>query len=73
MMVGGRLPVISTGKMRTCIVVIVVRRLNQPTENEMTEYDEGYEDGYADAWAQLEAWYGIDDEGWDWYVVGEDE
>jgi len=39
----------------------------------MTEYDEGYEDGYADAWAELEAWYGIDDEGWDWYVVDEDE
>ena len=39
----------------------------------MTEYDEGYEDGYHDAWAELEAWYGIDDEGWDWYVVDEDE
>ena len=38
----------------------------------MTEYDEGYEDGYHDAWDELEAWYGIDDEGWDWYVV-EDE
>ena len=38
----------------------------------MTEYDEGYEDGYYDAWAELEKWYGIDDMGWDWYVV-EDE
>ena len=39
----------------------------------MTEYDEGYEDGYYDAWVELEAWYGIDDMGWDWYVVDEDE
>jgi hypothetical protein len=39
----------------------------------MTEYDEGYEDGYYDAWHELEAWYGIDSEGWDWYVVDEDE
>ena len=40
----------------------------------MPEYDEGYDDGYQDAWADLEIWYGVYDEGWDYYYyVVEDE